>query len=99
MLADVDRSLAVLDGEEQHRDEQIQLSDAGSELSAVDSSTAMRSTMTDQRRQVAAALERIESGSYGRCVDCGTELPPERLEARPEAERCVRCQSKREETR
>ena len=42
---------------------------------------------------------RIDAGSYGQCVDCGRELPDERLEARPEAERCVDCQQKAEARR
>jgi DnaK suppressor protein len=29
----------------------------------------------------------------GRCVDCGTQIPAERLEALPSAVRCVRCQA------
>jgi len=40
------------------------------------------------------ALSRIEENSYGQCVDCGHEIPEGRLDARPEAARCVGCQSK-----
>jgi RNA polymerase-binding protein DksA len=35
------------------------------------------------------ALERIEAGSYGICVQCGRPIPMERLEARPQAIRCL----------
>lgn len=37
------------------------------------------------------ALSRIENGSYGECVRCGTAIAPERLEARPEAALCISC--------
>jgi RNA polymerase-binding transcription factor DksA len=37
------------------------------------------------------ALARAEIGSYGRCVNCGAEIPPERLEALPDTDRCVAC--------
>ena len=40
------------------------------------------------------ALRRIEHGTYGQCVDCGDQIDPARLEARPSAARCLRCQSK-----
>ena len=40
---------------------------------------------------VKAALQRIEDGSYGECTDCGEEIAAERLQARPEASRCIRC--------
>jgi DnaK suppressor protein len=41
-----------------------------------------------------AALARMEEGEYGTCVDCGTEIPVARLEARPMAIRCVDCAAK-----
>ena len=40
------------------------------------------------------ALRRIELGTYGTCLDCGAGVPEGRLEARPEAARCVKCQAK-----
>lgn len=42
------------------------------------------------------ALERIEQGTYGVCVDCGRPIGKERLIALPFAERCVRCQEESE---
>jgi DnaK suppressor protein len=33
--------------------------------------------------QVRAALQRIEDGSYGECIDCGRPIEPARLEAVP----------------
>jgi DnaK suppressor protein len=42
-------------------------------------------------RVVLAALERIENGSYGACDSCGESIGEARLEAIPEATRCVSC--------
>jgi DnaK suppressor protein len=42
-------------------------------------------------QEIDAALQRIADGSYGACVHCGTTIPPERLELRPFAAGCVRC--------
>ena len=42
---------------------------------------------------VRRALERIEDGSYGECVNCGAEISAGRLEARPEAALCIECAS------
>ncbi|WP_123039881.1 TraR/DksA C4-type zinc finger protein [Cohnella candidum] len=39
--------------------------------------------------RVEAALERMDTGEYGRCKECGAFIPPERLEALPTADRCV----------
>jgi DnaK suppressor protein len=41
-----------------------------------------------------AALQRMDSGRYGECVDCGIDIPPARLRAQPSATRCVTCQEK-----
>ena len=39
-----------------------------------------------------AALERIEKGKYGKCVNCGQPIQEKRLEAVPWARLCLRCQ-------
>jgi DnaK suppressor protein len=43
-----------------------------------------------------AALVRIEAGTYGTCVNCGAQIPPERLEAMPWATLCIDCKRKEE---
>lgn len=42
------------------------------------------------------ALERIERGEFGTCVQCGKEINHERLEAVPHARLCIECKSKEE---
>jgi len=52
-----------------------------------------------QRREVAqidAALSRIDAGTYGECIDCGDNIPRERLRALPYALRDADCESRRE---
>lgn len=49
-----------------------------------------------RRRQVEAALSRIDAGEYGECLVCGEDIEPRRLEAHPEAPLCIHCQSQRE---
>lgn len=43
--------------------------------------------------RVQAALRAIEKGKYGVCERCGTEIPTERLEVRPDATLCITCQA------
>jgi DnaK suppressor protein len=45
---------------------------------------------------IEGALERIESGVYGDCEECGTKIPKTRLEAIPYTPLCVKCASKME---
>ena len=42
------------------------------------------------------ALRRIQEGTYGICADCGKRIPAARLQAKPEATRCVACQTEYE---
>ena len=42
-------------------------------------------------QQINAALQRLQDKQYGLCVSCGIEIPMERLEAIPYADRCIDC--------
>ncbi|MDF2708093.1 TraR/DksA C4-type zinc finger protein [Nonomuraea muscovyensis] len=98
MLAELDRSIGVLRGDPVAVRERS-AADAGSDLSDADRAEAMLTVATAHRRAVLDALKRLDEGDYGRCVDCATPVPEGRLEARPEAARCVQCQGKRERRR
>lgn len=73
-------------------DESVALTSADANISELQSNT-------EEIRAIDAALERIEQGVYGRCLDCGGDIPLARLEAYPTAERCVECQARRENFR
>ncbi len=82
----------------------------GSELSDYDQHPADQGTEThdqeldettdmilaEEQRQVEIAQQRLAEGKYGICIDCGEEIPAERLEAIPEAVRCIDDQSRYE---
>jgi RNA polymerase-binding transcription factor DksA len=42
-------------------------------------------------RMIQAALKRLAEGEYGVCVNCGDDIPDERLDAVPHAPRCANC--------
>jgi RNA polymerase-binding transcription factor DksA len=52
--------------------------------------------LEEEERRIQEARRALEAGTYGTCVDCGREIPAERLEAMPEAVRCVECQRRLE---
>ena len=52
----------------------------------------------EELRDIDAALQRIEAGSYEHCDACGDEIGYARLDAQPTALRCVRCQAQHEKT-
>ena len=49
----------------------------------------------DAQRLVALrrAQSRLNEADFGRCIDCGDDIPFERLRIEPEALRCVECES------
>lgn len=47
-------------------------------------------------RKIKAALRRIQDGSYGECEECGEDISPARLQARPVTSHCIRCKTKLE---
>lgn len=47
-----------------------------------------------QLAEIAAALERLDAGTYGVCETCGQPIAPERLEVRPVARTCIACASR-----
>ena len=46
--------------------------------------------------EIDAALKRIDDGTYGRCANCGAEIPAARLEAYPWASLCIGCKREAE---
>ena len=64
----------------------------------VDLSNAEAMRDLNELRAVSAALTRFDDGTYGVCTNCGADIPFERLEVQPMAQRCARCQEMWEKT-
>jgi RNA polymerase-binding transcription factor DksA len=50
----------------------------------------------DELAQVTSALRRLDSGTYGDCVDCREPIALQRLLVQPAALRCAQCQTDQE---
>jgi len=100
---ELDRSITVLQGdrplEERSAEYPQDPADAGSNLSETERVEAVLNVAKQQLAEVLDALHLIVAGSYGTCADCGQPVPDGRLEAKPEAARCVACQGKRDRMR
>ena len=59
-----------------------------------DLSFMTRERLAERINGLTAALERINDGTYGECEGCGREIERARLEALPEAVRCLECQER-----
>lgn len=49
-------------------------------------------------REVEQALQRMDRGTYGVCIDCGNPIAYERLQAYPAAQRCLEDQERFEQS-
>ena len=99
---ELDRSIMVLESDhplEQRGEMAPDPADAGTNLSETERTEAVMTVVKQQLAEVLGALHRIDDGSYGTCVDCGQRVPEGRLEAKPEAARCVACQGRRDRLR
>jgi DnaK suppressor protein len=97
MRDELDRSISILEGTHPGpvagSGYPQDSADAGSSLSEADRTEAVLTSARGQRDGI-LALARLEDNSYGQCVDCGHQIPAGRLDARPDAARCVDCQAK-----
>jgi DnaK suppressor protein len=50
-------------------------------------------------QQVEAALDRIEAGTYGVCVECGGQIREVRLKVVPTAKLCIKCKPPEDDSR
>jgi RNA polymerase-binding transcription factor DksA len=81
-----ERSATSGHGETEH----LKVLEERSVLATIGSLT--RTSLEDIR----AALDRIEEGTFGRCLGCDGQIPWARLEVMPAASYCVSCQQARE---
>ncbi|TRM11335.1 yteA family sporulation protein [Lentibacillus cibarius] len=62
--------------------------DAGTELFERGKDVALNEHAEKELKDINAALHAINDGTYGICRECGSDIPFERLEAMPTADRC-----------
>lgn len=96
LLLEEIRDQLARSGEQHYVDLAGRVPDLGDE-SVADMLADLGAAMVDRQivevRAIEAALSRLATGGYGDCVDCGADIPLERLLAYPTAARCISCQS------
>jgi DnaK suppressor protein len=84
----------MTEGELSHMDNHP--GDEGTETHEQEVEASTEVYLDEEERRIEEARRALENGTYGTCVDCDREIPSERLEAMPEAVRCVDCQRRLE---
>lgn len=70
--------------------------DLAQDYSSAERRAALLAQMEESLEEVEDALERLDRGVYGNCINCGKPIPPARLEAIPQTPYCVNCQQEME---
>lgn len=63
--------------------------DMGTEMHDQELDQTTELLLDDERSRIAEAVSALDAGTYGKCVVCGKDIPAARLEAMPEAVRCI----------
>ena len=59
----------------------------------LDINFAMVQELESRLKSISKIKQKIKEGTYGKCDNCGSEIPQERLKAMPEAFKCITCAS------
>lgn len=73
------------------------MADLGSDNFRHDLELGLLSEEGDVILMIDEALQKIENSEYGICIECGCEISPARLEAKPYARFCTKCKAMYEE--
>ncbi|MFN3395354.1 MAG: RNA polymerase-binding protein DksA [Thermodesulfovibrionales bacterium] len=93
LLSEAEEALNALPG-------QTIFPDLGDQASAeIDRNFMLRLRGREQKllKKIEAAIEKIDSGTFGICEVCGQEIDIKRLEARPVTTMCIECKTEQEE--
>jgi DnaK suppressor protein len=70
--------------------------DSGTETFEMEKNVSLLEQVDDELREIEAAAQRLERGTYGTCQACGRPIGDARLEAMPATRFCVEDQAKAE---
>lgn len=93
LLSEAEEALNALPG-------QTIFPDLGDQASAeIDRNFMLRLRGREQKllKKIEAAIEKIDTGTFGICEVCGQEIDIKRLEARPVTTMCIECKTEQEE--
>ncbi|HDP93912.1 MAG TPA: TraR/DksA family transcriptional regulator [Candidatus Aminicenantes bacterium] len=94
---ELNRLVQAQDGEVESGRDSMDEVDQATELIEREFGSLIATNARASLEKVNAALARIEAGDYGKCQECGVEIPTKRLLALPFALYCVKCQQALEE--
>lgn len=74
----------------------IHMAELGSDNYEQEFTLSLLATEEDTLSMIETAIQRIEDGTYGKCLACEGTIPKTRLNAIPHTTMCVKCASERD---
>jgi RNA polymerase-binding protein DksA len=91
----IERQLAEIGVEVNGEGLQLDTTEGFADSAQVTAERSQTLSMIDQLRSrhhdVVDALGKLDAGTYGKCENCGKDIPVERLEAIPATRLCMEC--------
>ncbi|MBT3455508.1 TraR/DksA family transcriptional regulator [bacterium] len=94
---ELENELAELASEKISTDQVLDPGDQASTSSLEALRSSLQNNEFEEYTRIIGALEMIENGTYGICLECDVAIAEKRLHAYPNASRCVACQEAYEE--
>lgn len=91
--ADILKRIAALNKDIRHENKPTE-KDFSEQVTEAENDDVLRRLFEESNRelkQINKALDRIESGEYGKCANCGNIIKEERLKAVLFATHCIKC--------
>jgi DnaK suppressor protein len=93
---ELEERLKGLAAEKVTDDEVHDPADQASAATSEEISLSIQKNEYDEYLMICKALDALDKGTYGICIDCGQPISPRRLALYPNATRCVACQEQAE---
>lgn len=90
--AELEGMLKLLAAEETSDGQVQDLGDQALSSSMESLRQSLQNTEREEYNMILRALDAVQDGSYGICLDCGNEISEKRLKYYPNAIRCLACQ-------
>jgi RNA polymerase-binding protein DksA len=77
------------EGSSESEGEEADPIDAADNIEELATNTPLVAELQERKKEIEAALARMDAGTYGACEVCGDPIPFDRLEANPAAATCI----------
>jgi DnaK suppressor protein len=81
----------LAEAEELFEADETDTADAAADVASARVFERLGDTELRELERIGEALDRLDRGTYGRCIVCGHRIASARLFALPEADRCITC--------